>query len=320
MRARSLALALIAQALVIVIAILIVVIVPSPKEPDFQAARTIFLPQRELEHRMAVSDFQQVTQPPVMRERLVSSALMPENMPMLPALPTVEFSSIADTPLLDANALLGQSGLMGTLSAATTEFSSISFFGIEDRAERVVILFDISTSVKNKVERAGLSMERIREETVNLIRELNANTLFGLIQHARNYSPFRDYLVAATVENKEAALAWLENEFRTDGMSAPGWRRGNPNGIQSVLEAAFSLDPAPDLLILVSDGDYYRTPPGGGSERVPWREIDADLRRLQEGLPEPARLHFVGFLMRPGDRTELQRLTRLYQGRLREFR
>lgn len=318
--ARPVLFAVAAQAILLLVAFFIIVIVPSLEEdPDFTAARTIYLPQRELQHRMSMAEFQQNAQPPVMRERLTTSALLPETMPSLPALPQVD-AAMPETPLLDANALLGQSGILGALTGAQTEFSTVSFFGVEDSAQRIVICFDISTTVKNKVERAGYSMDRIREETEALIDGLNANTLFGLIQHARNYDLFRDYLVPATLDNKEAARRWLQNEFRTDGMSARGWRRGNPNGIQSVLDAAFRLDPAPDLVILVSDGDYYRSVGGGAGERVPWRDIASDLRGLQEGLVEPARLHFVGFHMRASDRSEANSLARLYDGSFREFR
>ena len=318
--ARPVLFAVAAQAVLLLIAVFIVVIVPSlDEDPDFTAARTIYLPQRELQHRMSMAEFQQNTQPPVMRERLTTSALLPETMPSLPALPQVD-AALPETPLLDADALLGQSGILGALTGARTESSTVSFFGVEDRAQRIVICFDISTTVKNKVERAGYSMERIREETEALVDGLNANTLFGLIQHARNYDLFRDYLVPATRDNKEAARRWLRSEFRTDGMSARGWRRGNPNGIQSVLAAAFLLDPAPDLVILVSDGDYYRSTGGGAGERVPWRDIAGDLRDLQEGLVEPARIHFVGFHMRASDRSEANSLTRRYNGTFREFR
>lgn len=318
--ARPVLFAVAAQGVLVLVAVFVVVIVPSLQDdPDFSAARTIYLPQRELQHRMSMAEFQQNAQPPVMLERLATSALLPDTMPRLPALPSVD-AAVPDTPLLDANALLGQSGILAALAGTSTEVSTVSFFGVEDQAQRIVICFDISTTVKNKVERAGYTMEVIRAETESLIEGLNANTLFGIIQHARNYDLFRDYLVPATRGNKEAARQWLRDEFRTDGMSARGWRRGNPNGIQSVLAAAFRLDPAPDLVILVSDGDYHRTVGGRSGERVPWREITNDLNDLQEGLVEPARLHFIGFHMRASDRNEANRLTRLFNGTFREFR
>lgn len=317
---RPVALAIVVQALILIAAFFIVVLVPeAQEEPDFSAAPTVYLPQRELQHRMALAEFQENASPPVMRERLATSALLPDSLPQLPNLPSMESAQI-DTPLLDAHALLGQSGLLGALSDIKTEYSTVSFFGVEARAERVVICIDISMTVKNKVERAGYSMERVRQEAESLIEGLNANTLFGIVQHARNYDLFRDYLVAATVENKAAALAWLRSEFRTKGTSGRNWQRRHPNGIQSVLAAAFQLDPAPDLIFLVSDCNYYRTPSNGGGERVPWEEIASDLRLHQEGLVRPARLDFIAFQMRPEDRAQAANLAQLYGGSVREFR
>lgn len=317
---RPAALAFIVQALILISALFVVVLVPEKKEePDFSAAPTVYLPQRELEHRMALAEFQQHAQPPVMRERLATSALLPDSLPELPSLPSLESAQL-DAPLLDAHALLGQSGLLGALSDIRTEQSSVSFFGVETRAERIVICIDISTTVRNKIERAGYSMERVRKEAELLIEGLNANTLFGIVQHARNYDLFRDYLVAATVDNKAAALEWLRTEFRTDGTSGRNWQRRHPNGIQSVLTAAFELDPAPDLIFLVSDCEYYRTPANGGGQRVPWEEIANDLRRHQEGLARSARLHFFAFHMRPEDRSQAANIAQLYGGSVREFK
>ncbi|MFP4281982.1 MAG: hypothetical protein ACLFR7_11680 [Opitutales bacterium] len=318
----ALALALAAQGLVLLLAVFVVVIGPVFRsEPEFSARKTIFLPQRELEHQVAVAEFQEMAPPPAMLDRLSVESLRPQSLPPMPELPAVEFNPVLmDAPLLEASALLGQSGLLGGLGEAGAAASEISFFGLKERASRIVICFDVSQSVKTRVERAGLSMLAVKEEAADAVRQLNANTLFGFIQFSRHYDTFRDYLVTATMNNKEAALAWLEAEFRTDGRSARGWTRGQPNGLQSVLEAAFRLDPAPDAVIIVSDGSFQRNNPlTGGSQHVPWNELARDLARLQEGLPEPARLHFVGFQMRPADKAELQRLVRLYGGRLREI-
>ena len=290
------------------------------EEPEFVAAKTIYLPQRELEHRMNLNAFQQAASPPTRWQTLSTDALLPDGMPPLPALPSVEMSmNRPDDPLASVDALFGQAGLLGGLTRElASEASAIRFFGMEDQATRVVIAFDVSQSVKTKVERAGLTMEAIREETRRVIQSLNANTLFGLIQFSRNHDLFRPYLIAATVDNKAAAETWLDAEFRTDGRSGRGWTRGEPNGIQAVLQAAFALDPAPDSIIIVSDGDFQRTPAHRPGEDVPWAEVERDLRDLQGALPQPARLSFVGFQMQGSDQSALNRLVRRYQGRLRE--
>ncbi len=316
-----LVLALGAQGLVVLIALFVVVIGPVfQSEPDFVARQTIYLPQRELDHRMAVSEFQQAAQSPTLLEKLSTSALSPHALPPLPDLPQVEFTPTSmDSPLIHAGALLGQSGLLGALSGATTEVSSFSFFGLKEEATKVIICFDVSTSVKNKVEAAGYDMLQVREATRGVVEQLNANTLFGFIQFARNYDTFRPYLVAATQDNKAAAIHWLDTQFRTDGRAAPGWRREDPNGIQSVIRAAFSLDPKPDVIIILSDGAFWRTTSSSSGERVPWSELMRDIEQYQSVLPQPVRIHFIGFQMRREDKSALQNLVRRYRGKLQEF-
>jgi hypothetical protein len=314
-------LAVVVQVLVVLVTVFVVVIGPIfEREPEFTAKKTIYLPQRELEHRVSMAEFQQAAQPPTMLNRLTVESLRPDAVPPLPSLPSLDVNPLRmDAPLLSADALLGQAGLLGGLGEVRGEASEFSFFGLKDRATRIVICFDVSQSVKSKVERAGLTMEAVKDETRRLVEQLNANTLFGFIQFSRQYDPFRPYLVAATRTNREAAVAWLEAEFRTDGRSGARWTREEPNGIQSVLRAAFRLDPSPNLVIIVSDGDFQRSLPGGGSQDVPWVELAEELRTLQAGLAAPAKVHFVGFQMKAAHKSELNRLARRFGGSVREI-
>lgn len=311
-----------AQGLLLLVAVSVAVIPPIlQSEPDFVAKKTIYLPQREIEHRMAMAQFSQVAQPPVQLARITTESLLPNALPELPDLPvtTDSLRPSPALPMLTTSSLLGQSGLMAGFGEIPGETSEFEFFGIKDSATRIIICFDVSLSVKNKVEKAGLTMHEIRDETKEVLHGLNVNTLFGLIQFSRQYDLFRDYLVAATQENKEAALHWLESEFRTDGRSGYGWNSGTPNGIQCVIRAAFSLDPEPDMIIILSDGSFQRTPASGGSEDVPWDELANDIETFQDILPEKVRIHFIGFEMKDRDKGEMSRIVSRYRGRLREF-
>ncbi|MCB1124038.1 MAG: hypothetical protein KJT03_20975 [Verrucomicrobiae bacterium] len=312
--------ALIIQVALLLIAVFVVVVIPNiRKDPEFVAKKTIYLPQRELEHSVALSEFQQVASKPALMERLTTEALISSDMPALPALPTQDFNPFdnAMNPLNDAAALLGESGLMGSLQGLVSESSTVSFFGIKDQATRIVIAFDISQSVLTKAKKSGISIQQLQEEAVNLIQELNANTLFGLIQFSRSYDFFEDYLVAGTKANKEAGVIWLEKEFRTDGKSGRGWIRSTVNGIQSVMEASFAWQP--DVIFLISDGDFQRTTPSGGSENVPWDELFRDVHKLQEQSEKDARIHFVGFQVKPQHKDQLQILVGKYGGQYREL-
>ena len=48
----------------------------------------------------------------------------------------------------------------------------VSFLGESLRAKRIVLLLDVSSSVKTKVERAGLSMEKLRNEVHTFVDQL----------------------------------------------------------------------------------------------------------------------------------------------------
>jgi hypothetical protein len=312
--------ALIIQIGILLVAVSVVVVIPKmKKDPEFVARKTIYLPQRELEHSVALSEFQQVASKPTLMDRLTSESLIDSDLPSIPSLPTQEFNPF-DNPvemLNDAAALLGSSGLMGSLQGLASESSKVSFFGIEDQATRIVVAFDISQSVVTKAKKSGISMRQLQQEATKLIEGLNANTLFGIIQFSRSYDFFEDYLVTGTRANKEAGVVWLNEEFRTDGRSPRSWIRSPVNGIQSVIEAAFAWQP--DVLFIISDGDFQRTSPTGGSQNVPWEELSRDIHRLQQELGNDVRIHFVGFQVKEAHKSKLQSLVRKYRGQYREL-
>jgi hypothetical protein len=267
------------------------------EEPDFVAPKTIYLPQRELEHQMAVSEFQNAAATPTTIPQLTTESLL-ANVPPLPAVPNVEFTPVEnDAMISESDALFGQSGLMGALGALSSQASSVSFLGITEEASRFVIIVDTSVTVVNAVSAAGSSMEEIRDEAIKLVESLNANTLFGFIQHSRNYDPFQNDLIPATIANKELALNWLNREFRTDG-SGRGWRSGPPvdddiNGILSILSFAFAMQP--DVIFLISDGGYFASQREGGSRPVPLNDVLNLISDLQDKLPSSARIHAIHF-------------------------
>lgn len=307
-----------AQVGLLALTILVVVIVPSEEEdPEFVAKKTIYLPQRDLEHQAALSEFQQAASSPMAMEQLTTEALLPDMLPAMPALPTKEFNTFDNlNPMADAEALLNESGLLSQLQGLNAGSSNISFLGIEDQATRVVIAFDVSTSVVNNMKAAGLSLERIEEETLKLIEGLNANTLFGLVQFVRAYEKYEDFLIPATTKNKAAAVMWLGKSFGKT-RSSRNWERGKPDGIQSVLQACFAMEP--DVIFILSDGSFQRTSEAGGSKTVPWKELKHDISGFQKQLREEARIHFIGFGMKEEDSKEAGRLVRLHEGRLKTF-
>ncbi len=292
-----------AQALVVLLVLLVVarfvtvLVLSFQEEPDFSAPKTIYLPQRELEHQMAVSEFQNAAATPATIPQLTTESLL-ANTPPLPAVPDVEFTPVENEAMVsESDALFGQSGLMGALGALSSQASSVSFLGITEEASRFVIIVDTSVTVVNAVTAAGSSMEAIRDEAMSLVKSLNANTLFGFIQHSRNYDPFQDNLIPATVANKEMALDWLRSDFRTDG-SGRGWRsgpavNGDQNGILTILNFAFNMQP--DVIFLISDGGYFASRTDGGQRPVPIDDVLELIRDRQRDLPDDARIHAIHF-------------------------
>lgn len=267
------------------------------EEPVFSAPKTIYLPQRELEHQMAVSEFQNAAATPATFPTLTTESLL-ANAPPLPAVPDVEFTPVENEAMVtDSEALFGQSGLMGALGALSSQASSVSFLGITEEAARFVIIVDVSTSVLNSVNAAGSSMENIRDEAKRLIQSLNGNTLFGFIQHSRNYDPFEDNLIPAIVANKESAQDWLDRRFRTDG-SGSGWRSGpvvgdHQNGLLTILDFAFNMHP--DVIFLISDGGYFSNLVSGRQAPVNLSDALSLIRLRQKDLPSDARIHSIHF-------------------------
>ena len=291
------------QAITVILFILLsaryvtVLVLSLKEEPVFSAPKTIYLPQRELEHQMAVAEFQnaaatQATIPTLTTESLLAT------LPALTALPDVEFTPVdTEAMVSDSDALFGQSGLMGALGALSSQVSSVSFLGITEEAARFVIIVDVSTSVLNSVTAAGSSMESIRDEAIRLVKSLNANTLFGFIQHSRNYNPFKDRLIPATMANKQSAQTWLQTRFRTDG-SGSGWRSGPPvkgdqNGLLTILNFAFQMQP--DVIFLISDGGYFANTTDGGQRAIPIGDALDLIRSRQKDLPQDVRIHAIHF-------------------------
>ncbi len=290
----TLFLAVVIQVFLISLTVFVVVFVPSRKEdPQFSAKKTIYLPQRTLEHKMAVAEFQQAAKSPMQMEKIQVNRMTPSNMPQLPEMPTMEFTPVApDTPSPIGSTLFGSAGLGGMMQGLVGEASSISFLGIEDSARQLVIVVDVATSVFNAADSAGTSMEEVKQETITLIEELSANTLFNVIIHRRTFLPMRNSLVAATQENKEFAIDWVSQKFPTSGDQSIYGARGGPGGttgILPVLDLAFDMQP--DVIFLISDGGYFNQ----DNRPVTTREALRLIADRQDDLPEEARIHSIHF-------------------------
>lgn len=316
----SLLLALLAQGIIVMVAGVVVVMTPSGEsEPEFEAAGTVRLPQRELEHRVAVAEFQQAAGTPRMMERLSTADLAPGGLPEVPADAAADIDSLDSSDLMaqDAQTLLRDSGIVDALGALDGAEATASFFGIEDTGRRIVVVVNTSASVINRARSRGVTVERIQEEMIGLIEGLGSGARFGIVQFSQGVRTFEDYLAPATAANVETVRAWVPENLR-----------GNPRasadqdylGHEGGFAAAFRFDP--DVIFLVTDGQLNRREgsPGNYSyPRIPYEELRATLRGLAREASSEVRINVVGFEMRPSDAEAMRRLVREFGGRLREF-
>lgn len=302
----SLAMAIMVIVLLLLSARFVTVLILSLREdPAFVAPKTIYLPQRELDHAMAVAEFQNAAASPVTVPTLTTESLL-ATAPALPQIPNVDFTPVeSEAMVTEADALFGQAGLMGALGALSSQASSVSFLGIQEEAARFVIVVDVSLSVVRAAEAAGVDFNSIREEAITLIQSLNANTLFGFVLHGRSYLTYSPQLIPATVQNKESVIDWLNRRFNDSGSAPSGAIRGpnGTNGLVPILDAVFDMQP--DVIFLVSNGGYFTTnnrdnTAEDSSLSTFGRPVGIDetlrfIRLRQRDLPTNARIHSIFF-------------------------
>lgn len=322
---RPLMWALAVQAGVLMLTVFVVVFIPTErKDPEFVAHKTIYLPQREIEHQVALSAFEQVASPSLVMERITVDGLSDHGLPDLPSVPDQAFQPMMTPDMLPPSSQLpGISGLAGMAASLGKGASNLSFFGVSDQGERVVIAFDVSQSVIDKAARSGVPVDKIKEEAARLIDSLNAHTTFSVVQFIRRYEVFSPEMIPATVSHKKKALDWLDHSFYTRGVSPASWKRmesdtGKPvmDGIQAVMEEVFAWEP--DVIFILSDGGFGRNFPKRCSE-VDLNELDRDVERLQSNLPSKARIHFIGFEMKPNRQAGVQSIVRKSGGTFKSF-
>lgn len=213
------------------------------------------------------------------------------NLPKIPVAPATPTLELLQSSYLLSSLGVGGAGLPGGGLGGGTG-TGISFLGVQTNARRVVFMYDVSATVAKAAARAGIPMERIRDETDSLVAHLGGNTRFTLVEFARNYAFFSTDLVPATKTNREAAHRWLHTYFAVNGsfpQSTPGAVTGSP-GFLVALEAVFQL--RPDCVFILSDGSLQRG--SRGNDTISIREIESRLGQLQTTLTKPAEVFFIG--------------------------
>lgn len=304
---------------------------------EFKVVKDIRLPARQREHKMNMAAFDGMAPKPSFNDKMQSIRPTAFALPELPKMDMDQMLPFDPSEVVSdqVSGLVGTGGIGngigagGSGSGGSFGGTGMSFFGIQSNGKRILLLFDVSSSVVNKANKAGVPLTKIREETAALIAKLPISARFGIIQFTRNYKAFRPELLPATDQNREAALKWIENEWVETGMmTASSKVVSNPRGLVGVLELAAKMQP--DVIFLISDASFQWKPSGEASEAksrsendyggdIPWKEIekitDGDLQRAGE-----CQIHFVGFEMKPDDKREIGSIVRKSGGKLREIK
>lgn len=294
-----------------------------PEPAVFEAKKEIRIVAEERQHRMNMAEFDSIAPKPAFQDKMASARPTAFALPDLPKMSIDAVSSIDPSSIISSQ-LTGIAGGLGSGSGFGSgggggKGSSMNFLGIPSTGRRVVLLFDVSKTVTGAVARAGLSMEKIKEETVELINSLGINTSFGIGQFARNYAFFNNEALPATDPNRAKAKAWLDQWFTTEGsmkQNTPNMVRGSP-GFLEVLKTAYKFKP--DVIYIISDGEFYQGSDSGG--KIPYEDINRTLRELQDSLIEPATVNFIGVGMKKENLSNMKSLIRARggSGRFREL-
>tara|TARA_R110002096_G_scaffold292391_1_gene486904 strand:+ start:9237 stop:10298 length:1062 start_codon:yes stop_codon:yes gene_type:complete len=298
------------------------------KEPEavFEVPpKQIKIPPKTPEHKMNVAKHEASRPKPTFTEKLVSTRPTEFALPDLPMVDLDQMMPLDPSELISdqVSSMMGSSGIgrgMGNgLLGGGGSGSGMSFFGIEAEGNRIMLLFDVSSSVVNKAEQSGVPLEKIQEETIKLIKSLPLDSRFGMIQFTGNYKNYSDQLVVATSANKENATKWVESEWVTAGTMSAASRgvTSNLRGLVGVLEMAFTMQP--DVIWLISDGSFQWRPTGG-LVNVPYPELKRELQKWQDAAGTKVPIHFIGFQMKSDDESEWKRIVRRYGGKLKEIK
>jgi len=283
-------------------------------EPKFEMPpKVVKIPPQTPEHKMNLQKHEAMTPKPTFNDKLVSARPVEFALPDLPEVDMDQMLPLDPSELISdqVSSLVGSAALgsgLGTgFAGGGGNGNGMSFFGIQTQGTRIVLLFDVATSVITKMTAAGMSLDEVRAQTLKLIDSLPISARFSLIQFTQNYKPFGDELVAATDGNKQAARDWIDKEWVTAGSMSGSGVVSNSRGVAGVLEKAYAMKP--DVIFLLSDGDFQWRDTGTHSD-LDLDELADVVEELEKTLPKKASLNFIGFEVRNEHEKDLKRIVR----------
>jgi hypothetical protein len=260
--------------------------------------------ERALEHRVQLQKkMESVSAPPAVPKRVLTTGLAKVTLPPLPEIKTAESAPRTMMSAGGAGAAFGATGAPSLGGGGGGNGTAINFFGIRDISTSVVIMIDVSDSMFTRTgDASGRKLVRhgkdqnfqvIRDEAMKLVQSLTPQTRFGIVRWSGGAYSWKTELVAATEENKQAAIAHIQSEvdYKT-GKPKPG----KPGGTRHdyALAEAFSLKP--ETIYMLTDGNATESQAGGGLKPIPPQEIYRVAEEGQKALTKKAHLHVIYYL------------------------
>jgi len=265
-----------------------------PEEPTVFAtpppARTY--EPRKLEHRVKVQKRQRSSSRPSMLPRIVSMRVSDLSLPEIKVDPKIV--KAAFQPKFKAVSGKGLGAGLGT-GYGTGGFgmgvSSVNFFGIRARGDKIAVLVDASVSMVEQQRGGVQGYMRVKQRVGDVIEALSEMGMFNVIVFANAARTFEPQMVLADDDNKKKAKLFMA-PYNTEGnwgvgsgnvsASAKGLRSsGGTTRLDLALTAAF-LQGA-DTILVISDGIprvkkvWSAEQRQAHSDRVrQWQEANAD--------------------------------------------
>jgi hypothetical protein len=296
-----------------------------PPPANFVVKKDIRLPAKKREHKMNMAALDAVAPKPTLSDKMQSTRPTAFSLPDVPDMPLDQMLPLDPSQLVaDQVASISNTDALGTASGAAAAGSGgfggkgLSFLGVESTGQRIMMLFDVSGTVATKAAAAGIPVEKIQEELINMINKLPITARFTVYQFASNYKPFSKELVPASPKNKEAAVNWIKSEWIFGG-GVPRGDDPNPEGIVGLFKRAAEIKP--DVIFVVSDGVFSSVkgtfPEPGSTKKIPINYIKQATTPLKD---IGCKVNFIIFEADPEDSRELKQISAMTKGTTKEFK
>jgi hypothetical protein len=218
---------------------------------------------RKLEHKVKLQKRQRSSSRPAMMPRMVSMKVSNVALPEIKVDPKLVHTTFQ--PKFKAVSGKGMGAGLGTgygTSGFGAGVSTVNFFGIRARGERIAILVDVSVSMVEKEKGGVAGYTRVKQRVEKVIDALSEMSMFNLIVFADAANTFESKMVVASGANKKNAKLYLR-PYNTEGNwgLTTGNVRSSSIGIRAAggttrldLALTAAIEQYADTILVISDG------------------------------------------------------------------